>query len=111
MTYSENNTFEDLREPHSLSQSLDISSVSNDETSLLDSDPFLLNVACANARSVVEKIKSLITLFEENNLHFAAITETWLAQKHCPPRVLADLTIGAELSFICLLYTSDAADE
>ena len=39
-------------------------------------------------------------MFEENALHFAMLTETWLSKKHCPPRVLSDLTIGANLNFI-----------
>ena len=86
-----------------------------------ETEPDLLNLACANARSVVEKISSLVTLFEEKNLDFALLTETWLTQKACPKRKMDDLTIGANLSFIrrdrgsrgggCLLYTSDAADE
>ena len=97
--YYENNSPELLREENELSLSLNLTP-NSEEYSLLDPDPTLLNIACANARSVVEKIKSLITLFEENCLHFAAITETWLSQKHCPPRVMADLTVGAELSFI-----------
>ena len=59
-----------------------------------------LNFACANARSVVEKIGSVITAFEESLLHFMLLTETWLSKKHCPPRVLADLTVGANLNFI-----------
>ena len=59
-----------------------------------------LHFACAKARSIVEKIGSLITLFEECNLHFALLTETWLNKKHCSPRALSDLTIGANLSFI-----------
>ena len=66
----------------------------------LSENSYLLNVACANARSLVDKIKSLIVLFEENQLHIALLTETWLANKHCPPRVMNDLTIGANLSFI-----------
>ena len=59
-----------------------------------------LHFACANARSVVHKIGSLITSFEENKLHLMLLTETWLNAKHCPPRVMNDLTIGANLNFI-----------
>ena len=59
-----------------------------------------INIVCTNARSLVEKIKSLITLFEENSLHLALVTETWLSPKHCPPRVMSDLTVGSNLSFI-----------
>ena len=63
-------------------------------------DKDLLNFDCANARSVVDKIGSVITAFEENALQFMLLTETWLTRKHCSPRALNDLTIGANLSFI-----------
>ena len=66
----------------------------------LNPDENLINLACVNARSLVEKIDSLITLFEENQLHFALLTETWLDKKHCPPRTMSDLTIGANMNFI-----------
>ena len=59
-----------------------------------------LHFACTNARSVVEKVPSLVTLFEENSLHFAILTETWLTKKSCPPRMLDDLTTGSNVSFI-----------
>ena len=97
---TENNTPEQLRANNDSLISLSLSPVANDSSSYLDPDPYLINIACANARSIVEKIKSLITLSEENHLHFAMITETWLNQKACPPRVMSDLTVGAELSFI-----------
>ena len=71
-----------------------------------------LNLACTNAHSIVEKVDSLISLFEENALHFCILTETWLTPKKCGKRAMEDLTDGADISFIsCLLYTSDAADE
>ena len=59
-----------------------------------------LCIACTNARSVVHKIGSLITLFDECGLHFAILTETWLNKKHTPPRVLNDLMHGADLKLI-----------
>ena len=77
-----------------------MSSVSSSSAEILNSSANLLNIACANARSLVDKIDSLITLFDENELHIALLTETWLAPKHCPPRVMSDLTIGANLNFI-----------
>ena len=98
-----------LRFNDDLFDSLNISLPSNNDNEtnsslsfdqVLSEDRSLLNVACANARSLVDKIKSLITLFEENQLHIAILTETWLGNKHCPPRVMNDLTIGANLSFI-----------
>ena len=75
-------------------------SFTSDFDEALAIDTSLLNLACTNARSLVHKIDSLVTLFDENGLHFAALTETWLTAKHCSPRTMADLTIGANLSFI-----------
>ena len=76
------------------------SSLNSEERTVLNSPVNQLNIACANARSIVEKIDSLIELSDINSLHFTILTETWLTGKHCPPRVLADLTTGANLSFI-----------
>ena len=67
---------------------------------ILENSKNLINIACTNARSLADKINSLITLFETNSLHFTILTETWLTPKLCPPRVLSDLTTGANLSFI-----------
>ena len=93
-----------LRNDSTNSGSIALSNISvsscSDINTALDRNTNLLNIACANARSVVEKIDSVITLFEENSLHIAILTETWLSSKHCPPRVLADLTVGANLNFI-----------
>ena len=66
----------------------------------LETNKSYLNVACTNARSVVEKLDSLVTLFDENELHFAMLSETWLTPKNCPERKLDDLTHGANLKFI-----------
>ena len=60
----------------------------------------LLHIACANASSLVEKIDSLICLFDNNQLHLAFLTETWLTNRTCPPRTMSDLTAGANLSFV-----------
>ena len=67
---------------------------------VLTSQRDCINIACTNARSLAEKVDSLITLFEENSLHFAILTETWLTARLCPPRTMSDLTTGANLSFI-----------
>ena len=67
---------------------------------VLNDNKDCLNIACANARSLVLKVDSLITLFDENSLQVALITETWLSSRHCPPRVLADLTHGANVNYI-----------
>ena len=77
----------------------DYSSNSFDSSHLVN-EQNQLNFACANARLIVEKIDSLITLMEESSLHFIILTETWLTPRHCPPRAMADLTIGSNLSFI-----------
>ena len=99
---------------------LQLDSVSSFESEIsvetLVTGPGLFSLACTNARSIVEKISSLVTLFEECDLHVALLTETWLTARSCSKRQLEDLTTGANVSFIrrdrgCLLYTSDAADE
>ena len=86
-------TKEIVRSSSSINDSLVISNFednsSNSSVHWLAENTSCLKIACANARSVVQKINSLITLFEECDLHIALLTETWL----------------------CLLYTSDAADE
>ena len=88
------------------SESLHVSNISNSNSNDLSSLVALgsnenhFNIACANARSLVEKVTSLVTLFEENELHLALLTETWLSNKHCPPRTMADLTIGANINSV-----------
>ena len=86
----------------SLSSINEISSFESTETSIsnLSSNCNLLNLACTNARSIVEKIDSLVTLFEENNLSFTILTETWLTQKKCSKRSMDDLLNGANIAFI-----------
>ena len=76
------------------------SSSSSRNSDLMSTSKDTLNLACTNARSVVEKVDSLVTLFEEMALHFVLLTETWLTQKHCSRRRMEDLTIGANVSFI-----------
>ena len=83
----------------SLSLSNDIDS-NNISVLWLAKDTNSLRIACANARSIVQKIGSLITLFEECDLHIALLTETWLTQKHCSTRTMNDLMEGANISFI-----------
>ena len=78
----------------------DVNISSEITTSHLANDNSLLNLACTNARSIVEKVDALVTLFEENDLSLAIITETWLSQKKCSKRSLDDLVDGANISFI-----------
>ena len=79
---------------------ISISSLVDDSQECLLSNNNTINVACTNARSIVEKIESLSTLFEENSLHLALLTETWLTQKACSVRRMNDLTEGKNISFI-----------
>jgi len=67
----------------SLQLSLSFSEISEDTVERLITSKRTLNLACTNARSVVEKISSLVRLFEECSLHFALLTETWLTAKVC----------------------------
>ena len=80
----------------------DINNMTLDNSAIhaFKTEPGVLNIACANARSIVEKINSLITLFEECGLHICILTETWLTKKLCPPRVMSDLVHGANIAFI-----------
>ena len=85
----------------SLSLSIDsFNTVDNSDYDVINVDNNLLSIACTNARSIVEKIESVITLFDECSLHVAMITEAWLTKKHCPPRVMADLVLGSNIDFI-----------
>ena len=84
----------------SISISTSISDGSETSIGLLNADKTLLNLACTNARSIVEKVDSLVTLFEENCLHLAMVTETWLSPKKCSKRSMDDLLNGANISFI-----------
>ena len=59
-----------------------------------------LNLACTNARSIVEKLDSLATLFEECSLHFCLLTETWLTKKACSKKKMDDLTNGSNINMI-----------
>ena len=81
---------------------LSISSIHSSFTSFekLETEKGLFNIACTNARSLTNKIASLVTLFEENNLHVALLTETWLTGKICTKRNMDNLTAGANISFI-----------
>ena len=87
---------------NSQSESLNLSTISNLSNSVpwLASNNCCLKIACANARSVVQKINSLITLFEELELHIALLTETWLTAKVCSVKTMNDLTDGANINFI-----------
>ena len=81
-----------------VNESLTLRSIDDVPDSLIANNT--LNLACTNARSVVNKIGSLVTLFEEMRLHFALLTETWLTSKVCSKRAMDDLTNGANISFI-----------
>ena len=84
---------------NSLDLSIDSCS-GNDAVEELIVNSGTLTIACTNAQSVVEKVDSLVTLFEEMGLHFALLTETWLTHKLCSRRKLEDLTVGGNVSFI-----------
>ena len=53
-----------------------------------------LHLACTNARSIVEKLDSLATLFDECSLHFCLLTETWLTRRSCSDKKIEDLTLS-----------------
>ena len=53
-----------------------------------------------NARSLSPKIHSLITMFDELELHFAIITESWLKDGEMLDRDIIDLEHGTDLKII-----------
>ena len=60
-----------------------------------------VNFINTNARSLCPKIHSLIDSFEELQLTFGTITETWLADGEGLEEDLQDLALGAGLGMIC----------
>ena len=95
---------QNLRIDFEQSKSLELSAVTDSESysqpeSRLLSGENLLSIACTNARSLVDKVNSLVTLFDENCLHFALLTETWLTSKACSKR-------GGPLRHILMAFCS-----
>ena len=59
-----------------------------------------LNFICANARSLGPKINSLIDYFDELDLAFAIISETWFKQGNGLENLTTDLKYGHGLKLI-----------
>ena len=60
----------------------------------------VLNFLYTNARSLTPKVKSLVELFDNLNLYFAAISETWLVNGRKCDRNVDDLEHGEGLTMI-----------
>ena len=63
----------------------------------------LTNLAVINARSLAPKIASLTEYFEEKDLSFAIISESWLVEGHIHEEVKNELKHGFGLE---LIYTN-----
>ena len=107
MRYNDDLSFETLRNENVIETNNELtlsfdsrSSASFNSFERLETEKGLFNLACTNARSLKEKIGSLVTLFEENDLHAALLTETWLTERICSKNNMDNLTVGANLSFI-----------
>lgn len=61
---------------------------------------FRIQMLVTNARSLAPKIRSLISMFDELDLHFAIITESWLKDGQTLDRDVIDLEYGSELKII-----------
>ena len=59
-----------------------------------------LRMMLTNARSLSPKIHSLITMFDELQLHFAVVTESWLKDGQTLDRDVIDLEYGTDLKII-----------
>ena len=55
----------------------------------------------SNARSLSNKIDSLIDMFREKNLHFSLITETWFKNNKYTREELENIKNAEEIEFIC----------
>ena len=60
-----------------------------------------INILNTNARSLCPKIHSLIDMYDELDLTFGVVTETWLADGITLEEDKQDLLLGAGLSIIC----------
>ena len=100
-----NLTYDDIMTTHSITENDHTFNQTNETDTTFDNE-FLpssenkINLACTNARSLAQKIGSLVTLFDENSLHIAMLTETSLTPKNSPPRVLSDLLHGGNIALI-----------
>ena len=60
-----------------------------------------INFINTNARSLCPKIDSLVDYFEELQLAFACISETWFADGEGFEEDLQDLSLGAGITLLC----------
>ena len=60
-----------------------------------------LNFSLSNARSLAGKIDSLVDIFNEADLNFSMITETWFKNDRDNEQSLKDLKAAENIEFIC----------
>ena len=86
-------------------------SLSNTSFNTAERKTIELNIVNANARSLNNKIESMVEVFEEFDVSVAVISETWFEDGKRLEREINDLENGEDLSIVarnrhCLLYTS-----
>lgn len=72
----------------------------DDFSDISNTDSFEIRMLLTNARSLSPKIKSLIEMFDELDLHFAVVTESWLKDGEILDRDIIDLEYGTQLKII-----------
>ena len=60
----------------------------------------MISFLLTNARSLTPKIGSLIEYFDERDLTFALVTETWFTSGRATENNIADLSVGVEIATI-----------
>lgn len=60
-----------------------------------------MNFAVINAQTVLPKIDSLVENFEERELNFAIVTETWFVHGPLYEQALVDLGAGHNINAVC----------
>ena len=60
-----------------------------------------MNFSLANARSLANKIDSLLDMFKEKDLHFSLITETWFKSNKYTKQELENIKLAENIEFVC----------
>ena len=79
----------------------DDTNLSNESDDVDDGKYNVLNFSLANARSLSGKIKSLIDMFNDAQLDFAILNETWFQCTRKLEGDLEDMKLGENIELIC----------
>ena len=74
---------------------------SNDELNVNKAKYNEICFSLSNARSLANKMDSLVDMFREKDLHFALINETWFQYNKQMKRELQDIECAEKIDFIC----------